>query len=294
MNYPYLVAEQLTADFRRDGFVVTPDVFGADEIAHFAPLIDAEVERRTAGDVRTLADKTTYEQSFIQCMRLWETNADIAPLTCDARLAGIATQLLGTQGVRLWQDQALYKEPGGRETTPHQDQTFWPIGDEPLVSAWIPLADVTLTDGAMAYVPGSHKAGRLKVVDITHTSEPYDILAAPALNGATPQWVPVRAGSVIWHHGLTVHQAARNESDHTRRAFTVVYIGDAARRIRDWPAYPLDRDGVAVGEVMRGPGMPRLWPAPAQLPQPPVHLGERSGPQMRVRTPRKKFGEDEQ
>ncbi|NCF77122.1 MAG: hypothetical protein GWP45_08010, partial [Proteobacteria bacterium] len=41
-------------------------------------------------------------------------------------LAGIAAQLLGIESVRLWQDQALYKEAGGRETTPHQDETFWP------------------------------------------------------------------------------------------------------------------------------------------------------------------------
>ena len=104
-------------------------------------------------DTRSVSDKTTYEQSFIQCMRLWETNADVRPLSCHPGLAGMAAQLLGVDSVRLWQDQALYKESGGRETTAHQDETFWPIGTAPLISAWIPFDAITIHNGAMAYVP---------------------------------------------------------------------------------------------------------------------------------------------
>lgn len=284
MSFPYVVSDELRQTYQRDGYLVTADVFDAAELAKYGAFIDTEVAQRTATDHREVAEKSTYEQSLIQCMRLWETNAGIAPLTCDARLAGIAAQLMGVAGVRLWQDQALYKEAGGRETTPHQDQTFWPIGDEPLVSAWIPLQDVRIADGAMAYVPGSHLAGRLQVVDITHTTDPYDILKDPALNGAQPNYVEVSAGSVIWHHGLTVHQAAANTSSDTRRAFTVVYISDQARRHKAWPTFPLDRDEVEVGGLIEGSGMPRLWPAPTCIPIPPASKGETTGPQMRDTT----------
>lgn len=278
-TFPYLVDLDVLAAFERDGFVVTPDALSATELDRFGPLVDAEVARRTAHDVRDVKDKSTYEQSFIQCMRLWETEARLKPLSCHHGLAGIATQLLGVNGVRMWQDQALYKESGGRETTPHQDQTFWPLGEEPLLSAWIPFDDIKIDNGAMAYVPGSHKAGRLRVVDITHTTEPYEILKDPALGGAQPQWVEVKAGSVVWHHGMTVHMAAANTSGLTRRVFTVVYIGDEARRVRQWPVFPLDRAGVKVGEVARGPGMPRLWPPGEDWPATPEQIGGTTGPQ---------------
>ncbi len=278
-SFPYIVPGALIREFAERGFVITPNLLTANEIARYGTAIDEEVARRTRDDHRSVEDKTTYEQSFIQCMRLWETNPDVRPLSCHAGLAGTAVQLLGVEGVRMWQDQALYKEAGGRETTPHQDQTFWPLGDEPLVSAWIPLQDVTLDTGAMAYVPGSHRAGRLKVVDITHSTDPYDILKDPALTGVRPVDVEVTAGSVVWHHGLTVHQARANTSDRVRRVFTVVYISDRARRMREWPAFPLDRDGVGVGELVEGPGMPRLWPPPNELPQPPAEIGGATGPQ---------------
>ena len=212
-------------------------------------------------------------------MRLWETSATVSALSCDARFAGVAAQLLGVDGLLLWQDQALYKEPGGRATTPHQDQTFWPIGDTPLVSAWIALNDVTAQHGAMAYVPGSHRVGPMPVVDITHRTDPYDILNDPALQETPPQLVEVNAGDVIWHHGFTVHQARANQTTQMRRVFTMVYISDQGRRAQSFSCFPLDRAGIKVGELIQGDGLPRVWPPQSHPPLPGSITGGATGPQ---------------
>jgi ectoine hydroxylase-related dioxygenase (phytanoyl-CoA dioxygenase family) len=278
-DYPIRLAPGLVDEFQTRGFVVTPDVLSAAEIETYGNAVDAEVARRTAEDGRAVADKSLYEQSFIQCMRLWETCPGAGDLSFHPGLAGIAAQLMQVDEVLLWQDQALYKEAGGRETTPHQDQTFWPLDEAPLVSAWIPFDDVTARNGAMSYVPGSHRAGRLKVVDITHGTEPYDILSDPALEGAAPELVTVSPGSIVWHHGLTVHAASANSSPDTRRVFTVVYLSANARRARAWPAYPLDRAGVGVGEIVRGEGMPRVWPPLEARPAAPATISDPTGPQ---------------
>ncbi len=283
--FPYTLQQTTIDDFAENGYVVTDGVLGADEVRSYGDAVDVEVARRTAHDTREVAEKTRYEQSFIQCMRLWETSRAVRPLTCHRALAGIAAQLLGVTSVRLWQDQALYKESGGLATTPHQDLTFWPFGHEPLISAWIPFDDITIAAGAMAYVPGSHKAGRLRVVDITHATTPYDIVGDPALGGASPAFQEVSAGSITWHHGLTVHQASANTTDKTRRVFTIVYIAAQARRTQSWPAYPLDRDHVGVGDVIDGPGMPVLWPPGESMPTPPPNPGVAVGAQMRVNAP---------
>lgn len=278
-HFPIELAPSVIDAFRNQGFVVTPDVLTLGEVAQYGAAIDHAVAARTASDTRPVEDKSTYEQSFVQCMRLWETDPRVVGLSFHETLAGIAAQLLGVSSVNLWQDQALYKEPGGRETTPHQDQTFWPIGEAPLISAWIPLCAVDQANGAMGYVPGSHLPGPLKVVDITHTSEPYDILQDPRLNGAALQRVPVNPGSVIWHHGFTVHAAAANISESVRRAFTVVYLSAEATRTNAWPTFPLDRAGVRVGDLIQGEGMPRLWPPLETRPEPPAQKGALTGPQ---------------
>ena len=281
-EYPYPVDLSVVEEFQHKGFVVTDNVFTPATLAHYASAVDAEVALRTADDAREVGEKTTYEQSFVQCMRLWETNEIVRDLSCDPGLAGIGAQLLGVDGLHLWQDQALYKESGGRETDAHQDQTFWPIGDADLISAWIPFDAVTFENGAMAYVPGSHKAGGLKPVDITHSTEPYDILADPALKGAAPEWVSVNPGNVVWHHGFTVHQAAANTSLNLRRVFTVVFVAAGSRRTKPWPAFPLDRARVPVGGLIEGDGLPMVWPAPQQQPSAPVLIGVPVGPQFRL------------
>ncbi len=268
--------------FQEDGFVVTAGIVAEADLAALAPVVDAEVARRAAADRRAVTEKGTYEQSFIQCMRLWETEPAIRPLTLHAGLAQAAAELLGVPRVRLWQDQALYKEPGGRITDAHQDAPFWPTGDAPIITAWIPFDDTRQEDGAMSYVPGSHNCGRLTPVDITHTTKPHDILQDPALEGRRPRLVEPNAGEVVWHHGMTVHQAGANQSARTRRVFTVVYIADGYARRGDWVAFPLDRDAVADGAPMEGAGMPVVWPREADFnPQPHPIQGGELGPQWR-------------
>ena len=59
-----------------------------------------------------------------------------APVKLPAtRIARTAAALLGVDAVRLWHDQALYKESGGRETDPHQDLPYWPIAEPTTVTA---------------------------------------------------------------------------------------------------------------------------------------------------------------
>lgn len=278
-----LLDSTLVQEFDRDGFVTTPNLLSQAEVDRYGAAIDAAVARRTASDTRTLDQKGIYEQSFIQCMRLWETDGAVRPLTFHRKLAQAATELLGVTAVRIWQDQALYKEPGGRITDPHQDATFWPIGDAPLVSAWIPLEGSSRGAGAMAYVPGSHKAGRLKAVNLLHTTEPYDILQDPALGAREPVFVEAEKGSVVWHHGLTVHQAEPNSTNRLRRTFTVVYIADGARRAQAWDTFPLTREAIGQGKLIRGPSLPIAWPREeSELPEPPTTIGEPTGPQIRV------------
>ena len=266
--------------FTRDGYVSTDGLLSVDEVDTFGEAIDNAVARRVDGDDRELAAKSVYEQSFVQCMRLWETDADVAPLTFHPRLAEAAAQLLGVEGVRIWQDQALYKEPGGRITDAHQDAPFWPIGDAPVVSAWIPLVGSTIENGAVGYVPGSHRLGKLKTVNLLEADEAYDILTDPAIGGRQPVYVEAAKGAVVWHHGMTVHAALANASGVTRRAFTVVYIADGCRRAEPWPSFPLDRAGIAVGDVMQGEGLPLVWPREStRVPDPPMVTGAPTGPQ---------------
>ena len=100
--------------FARDGFVHVPGLLSADEIARYGAVADTAVADRKSHDTRALADKTPYEQSFVQCQYLWEDCPALRPLTFHPRIDQMAAALIGAERVRLWHDQALFKEAGGR------------------------------------------------------------------------------------------------------------------------------------------------------------------------------------
>lgn len=270
--------EEQVLSFRRDGFLVA-NLLSPDELAGFGAAVDTAVEKRASFDTRALSEKTVYEQSFIQCMNLWEDNPDVRPLTFHARLGEWAARLLDANAVRIWHDQALYKEPGGRETDAHQDRPFWPIEPPSQLTAWIPFDGSHRGRGAMAYVPGSHRVGLERFCDISHVfQEPYDILRDPAIAEVEPVWVEVEPGEVVFHHSLTVHLAEPNTSDATRRVYCIIYFADGCVRRSAIPHIIPDRQGIEVGQAIAGEVSPIVWPrAPGDLPPTPSGRPPRLG-----------------
>ncbi len=267
---------QLVEDFRRDGFVVVPGLLSADERRRYGSAVDEAVRRRSAGDTRTLAEKSRYEQSFIQCQNLWEDSEGVRPLTFHPSLAETAARLLGVGAVRLWHDQALYKEPGGRETDPHQDQPYWPIVETNTITAWIPFDGSTLETGAMGYLPGSHRLGLREFVNIFTGDGDGDgreegVLGREELAGIEPVFVEVPPGAVAYHHGLTFHLAGANRTRTVRRVHTVNYFADGSTRGEGrFPHPAVERAGIGVGEVIASDVTPLAWPRPFGEPLPPA------------------------
>jgi ectoine hydroxylase-related dioxygenase (phytanoyl-CoA dioxygenase family) len=267
-----LVAPDLVAEFVRDGFVVVPDLLTDDELERYGAAVDAAVRARQRDDTRPLEQKSRYEQSFQQCINLWEDNPAVRPLTFHPRIGRVAAELLGVDAVRLWHDQALYKEAGGRETDPHQDHPYWPIVEHDQVTAWIPFDGSSRDGGAMAYVPGSHRVGLDRFVDIfgVFGPEPEDILAHPDVASTEPVLVEVPRGGVAFHHGLTVHLARPNATDRIRRVHTIIYFADGCTRSSPFPHPSVERDGIEIGAPIAGAVTPVVWPrADGDLPAPP-------------------------
>jgi ectoine hydroxylase-related dioxygenase (phytanoyl-CoA dioxygenase family) len=252
--------------FRRDGFVHLKGLLDADEIAGLRQAVDAAVTARKRNNTRALADKSPYEQSFIQCQYLWEDFPDVRPLTFHPRIVGAAAALIGAETMRLWHDQALYKEAGGRETDAHQDHPYWPINELRTLTAWIPLVEVDDETGCMGYAPGSH-TGAAEYVNIF--TEPGSGEALVAKQKRKPVFVPAGPGDVLFHHGLTVHLAKANRSDRTRRAYTAIYFADGCTRAAKGGHPSLDREAISVGAVIDGRATPIAWPLPdGRYPEP--------------------------
>ena len=270
MSAKPIVSPDLIEQFRRDGFVVVDNLLTEEELERFGAAVDRAVKDRGRNDSRVLEQKSPYEQSFTQCINLWEDHPDVLPLTFHPKISEAAATLIGVPSLRLWHDQALYKEAGGRYTEPHQDQPYWPMDETATLTAWIPFDGSTHETGCMAYVPGSHRVGLRKFVNIFTADETVKILEDPKLTGAAPTYVEVPRGAVAFHHGLTVHMAKPNRSRSTRRVHTMIYFKEGATRTKSWVHPSVDRPGIKLGEAIASDLTPIVWPrGEGDLPKPP-------------------------
>jgi len=260
------VTAQEISCFQRDGFVRIPGLLSGEEVARFGEAVDRAVRERTRHDPRPLEKRSRYEQSFRQCLNLWEDHPGVRPLSFHPGVSRAAAELLGAQAVRIWHDQALYKESGGRETDPHQDQPYWSIAEPRTVTAWIPFQPVRLKNGAVGYLPGSHRSGLREFANI-FSSTGLDLDAFPETRNKSFDYVEAEKGDVVFHHGLTVHRAYPNTTAETRRAHTVIFFADGCTRSA-FRHPSVDRPGIPLGAPIESELTPIAWPRPDGDPPP--------------------------
>ncbi len=265
------VLDQSTINkFRHDGYVVVPDLISLDELGHYQVAVRNAVSSRKRFDSRPLAARSRYERSFLQCMNLWEDFPDVRPLTFHPAITQAAAELLDADAIRLWHDQALFKESGGRLTDPHQDLPYWPMTESDALTAWIPFSGSTLASGCLGYIPGSHQLGIRKLVNIFNASETELAEQVDAVSVSDPEFVEVPAGSVAFHHALTAHCAKPNSTNDTREVHTMIFFRDGNTRSDRGKHFAVDRAGIKAGAPIASDVTPIAWPLPAgKLPSAP-------------------------
>lgn len=227
------------ASYRENGYAVVPELLDANELAAWRDAVDAAVAERTdriPGRVTDLPPDASeperelmeyYYRVFTQRVNLWQTNDAVRELLLDSRLGRLAADLAGVEGIRVWHDQALIKQPYGNPTGFHLDVPYWSFTSAQAITVWVALDDATLANGCLYFVPGSHKAERFENVVIgPEVGALFDVYPEWRDTPAVP--CPVAAGGATFHNGLTAHGAGANMTPFPRRAMTCAYMPDGA------------------------------------------------------------------
>ena len=143
------------------------------------------------------------------------------------KILAVVEELLETRDLKLLADEMFMKPPvHGSAKEYHQDATSWPwLIPHTWVTAWVALDDVTLENGALQMVTGSHKLGMVPA-DCVEKLETDDVLAQEVT-------VPVKAGGCIFLHSLSLHATAANLTQKRRRAHAMRYIPSASKCLID-------------------------------------------------------------
>jgi ectoine hydroxylase-related dioxygenase (phytanoyl-CoA dioxygenase family) len=223
IDRPYPLSDEQIARYRRDGFIALPDIVTGEELNTLRDAVVRAVQMERHGPTGTT--KTVYEQIFIQKVNLWRRHDEVKRFVLCKRFGDVAAKLCG-RPVRVWHDQALFKEPHEGAKTPwHQDAHYWPHKERAdQITIWIALRDATLQNGCMSFVPGTQVAKDLPPIRL---ADPQNLLdSAPQFKGIKPIPCELKAGSCTYHNGLTFHYAGPNKSDGMREAFAIIYMPD--------------------------------------------------------------------
>jgi ectoine hydroxylase-related dioxygenase (phytanoyl-CoA dioxygenase family) len=227
-------------------------------------VISKEVDRLNNQQI-PLEERDTYGKAFLQIMNLWTHTEVVKDIVFSKKIAQIATGLMQTTGVRLYHDQALFKEPKGGHTPWHADQYYWPLDTENTVTAWIPLQATPLNYGPLEFSAGSNKltAGRDKQI----SDESQAFLEAELKRHAFNHVVePFDVGEISFHRGWLYHRAGPNVSGNMRKVMTMIYMDidtvlkspENHNQQADWDTWC---PGAIVGEVVNTPLNPVLYEA---------------------------------
>ena len=249
--------------FREDGFIRLPNVLSPETLAQFAPDINRVVDENNRLKDIPFEKRTLYDQAFVQVMNIWTRNQNVRELAFSKRLARVAAELMGTRGVRMWHDQALYKEPSGGFTPWHVDQQYWPMSGPNSITAWIPLQPVPIEMGPLCFGRGSQRKRIGRDLEISEESE-QKIRDAVRKEKIDEVQEPFALGDVSFHLGWTLHRAGPNQTAGPRRVFTIIYM-DIDMRLAapanknqqlDWETWT---PSTKVGEIMADPLNPILY-----------------------------------
>ncbi len=262
LQEPYSLTQEQVAFYQENSFIKLRQVLNDETLQYFGKVITEKVNELNR-ETKSMQDRSTYGKAFIQLGNLWTTDERIRELVFSKRVAKIATDLMKTEGVRLYHDQALYKEPGGGFTPWHADQYYWPLETDKTVTAWMPLQATPLEMGPLQFSAASHKLlegrelqisdesetmiqERLRVTDFKHVVEAFD------------------AGEISFHSGWVFHRAGPNLTNDMRKVMTIIYMDknmklkqpENQNQVDDWNAWC---PGTQVGEVINSPLSPVLY-----------------------------------
>jgi ectoine hydroxylase-related dioxygenase (phytanoyl-CoA dioxygenase family) len=223
-----LLKPQTIEELKKNGHVLVENVLSADEITAYRAVIIKAADRYNT-EKRALADRDTYGKAFLQIMNLWQVDPSVRKFVLSKRLGKIAAELLGVENVRIYHDQALFKEPGGGPTPWHQDQYYWPIDTADTITMWMPLIDIDVEMGMLTFASGSFARGA--VFDFEISDESDDAFDEYVVNNQFEivRAKTMKAGDATWHRGFTIHNAPGNKSDKMREVMTIIYVADGAR-----------------------------------------------------------------
>lgn len=162
-------------------------------------------------------------ETLKQIQHLDEYDAYFKQLADSDKIMGLASLLLGGNVV-LKNMQYFNKIPWiGKETPAHQDGYYFMIKPQEALTMWLSLGDADAENGAVCYIPESHKSGMRHHGKTTILGFSQSITDWTVKDDDTEIQMVAKPGAMLVHHSLTIHRANANKSDRNRKSIGLIF-----------------------------------------------------------------------
>ncbi len=260
------LSSQEKARFERDGILVLPDQFSTSEVERLRRALDrlqeygadlTETEVRRGAQFVIAGTRPGGGPRILRVVWCGAAHPELQALGVDRRILGNAAGLLGETAVDQLVSQVHFKEPNdGVEFPPHQDAWNRRYGTElwngrnhdgDYVQVLLTVDAMTLDNGPLLYVPGSHRWGPLVGDD-----RRSQVDAVVAERGLTPVLGP--PGTLVFFGPFLIHGSRPNQSSGPRRVVINGYARVGVNRRRYHGAGTGIRRVVVGADEHRGRG----------------------------------------
>ncbi|MGI9406112.1 MAG: phytanoyl-CoA dioxygenase family protein, partial [Hyphomicrobiaceae bacterium] len=225
--------------FWRDGVLVVEDAVTPEELDNLRSVFAYWVEesRQHADDYgETLDGRARFDlepghDAKTPALRRVQSPEEVSDVYAGvmrhARMADVVAELIGP-AIKFHHGKVNSKLPGAATKVKfHQDFTFQPMTNDDMITALLFVDDVTLENGPLEVVPGTHKG---PLYSLWHNGIFTGTVADDVYEEHMNKIVKCtgKAGSVCLMHCSLLHGSAPNLSDKSRTLYIATYYAEDA------------------------------------------------------------------
>ena len=216
---------ELKQDFERDGYIAIKGFLDEQqslELISQTKRFVKEVVPSIPVEEVYYEDKTD-KSTLKQVQKVYDYDDYYLKLATSKLVVSLAEKLLGGP-VELKNMQYFNKVPRiGQATPAHQDGYYFKIKPQQAVTMWLSLGDADEKNGAVCYIPGSHKAGMREHNTTKTLGFSQGISDWSATDDENEVQMKAQAGDILVHHSLTIHRANANQSEKSRQSVGFIF-----------------------------------------------------------------------
>lgn len=235
--------QEQRAFFKDRGYLVVEDLLSPNEIVDYqheiqrlhqlAAHMEARSDQRSGHFQREPFAKDQHRDGLPVLRKIENTRLLSEHFSCLAahpRLVATVQNLIGDDLLLFRSTLMLKPARHGSAHALHQDSAYWPMEPPTLVTTSIALDDATPENGCIKVIPCSHHWG---LQEWGHIAQDQDapLTHRDDIDLRDPIDVPLKAGSAVLFHSLTVHGSGPNQTDHSRNTALYAYFSPRVRYV---------------------------------------------------------------